>query len=297
MTQHVEIYDEPRPGADYIVQIKIKNGPLLRAIRSRGYKSANAFALACGVSATQVGKFLMLKLAPLTKTGKWAPSVELMAHTLRLPPEFLFPEQHLTQALKRSTGEFELARDDVQFFLTQEVENPEQHLLRDEMVATLTSALQGVSPRIERVLRLRFGMGVDEEQTLDEVAKVFGVGRERIRQMEAKGLRQLKHPARIRKLTTGPDFVPHGKPPSKPRFYRDRLRFEHEFEGLGLSPAEHALLRKFGDGLYYEYDENKGTAASGLVKKQFAKIIMSDCEGFFVITQAGRDALELEKQF
>jgi hypothetical protein len=140
-------------------------------------------------------------------------------------------------------------------------------------------------------------MGVDQEQTLDEVAQVFGVGRERIRQMEAKGLRQLKHPSRIRNLTTGPDFVPHGKASSKPRFYRDRLRFEHEFKGIGLSPAEHALLRKFGDGLYYEYDEHKGTAASGLVKKKLAKIMMSDGEYFFFITEAGRKALELEKQF
>jgi hypothetical protein len=139
--QHVEIYDEPRPGADYIVQIKIKNGPLLRAIRSRGFKSGHAFALACEISPTQLGKYLGLKLPPLTKLGRWAPSVEAMAHVLRLPPEFLFPEQHLTQALKRSTGEFEMSREEVQLFLAHEEDDPERHLLREEMATKLTAAL------------------------------------------------------------------------------------------------------------------------------------------------------------
>ena len=297
MTQHVEIYDEPRPGADYIIRIKIKNGPLLRAIRSRGYKSASAFALACGISPTSIGKYLGLQLPALTKTGRWAPSVEKMAHHLRLPPEFLFPEQHLTQALKRSTGEFEMSRDEVQLFLAHDEDDPEQRLLRNEMATTLTAALQTVGPRIERILRLRFGIGVDEEHTLDEVAQLFGVGSERIRQMEAKGLRRLKHPARIRKITTGPDFVPHGKASSKPRHYADRRRLEAEFDALGLSQAEHALLRSFYNGCYFKCTPAERRAASSLVKKQLAKIIISDDVEYFVITEAGRNALKLEKQF
>ena len=68
--------------------------------------------------------------------------------------------------------------------------------LRDAM----TRALEGLTPREERVLRMRFGLGTNTDHTLDEVGRTFSVTRERIRQIEAKALRKLKHPARARAL-------------------------------------------------------------------------------------------------
>jgi RNA polymerase sigma factor (sigma-70 family) len=56
------------------------------------------------------------------------------------------------------------------------------------------------SPREERVLRLRFGIGMNTDHTLEEVGQQFSVTREGIRQIEAKALRKLKHPSRSRKL-------------------------------------------------------------------------------------------------
>jgi RNA polymerase sigma factor (sigma-70 family) len=55
-------------------------------------------------------------------------------------------------------------------------------------------------PREERVLRMRFGIGMNKEHTLEEVGQQFSVTRERIRQIEAKALRKLKHPSRSRIL-------------------------------------------------------------------------------------------------
>ena len=63
-----------------------------------------------------------------------------------------------------------------------------------------TNLLSGLSSREERVLRMRFGIGMDSDHTLEEVGKHFSVTRERIRQIEAKALRTLKHPKRIAKL-------------------------------------------------------------------------------------------------
>jgi RNA polymerase primary sigma factor len=59
-----------------------------------------------------------------------------------------------------------------------------------------------VSRREERVLRMRFGIGMNSDHTLEEVGQQFSVTRERIRQIEAKALRKLKHPTRARKLKT-----------------------------------------------------------------------------------------------
>ena len=65
-----------------------------------------------------------------------------------------------------------------------------------------TAVLSTLSPREERVLRMRFGIGMNTDHTLEEVGVQFAVTRERIRQIEAKALRKLKHPSRSRKLRT-----------------------------------------------------------------------------------------------
>jgi len=63
-----------------------------------------------------------------------------------------------------------------------------------------TRVLASVTPREERVLRMRFGIGMNKDHTLEEVGLQFSVTRERIRQIEAKALRKLKHPSRSRIL-------------------------------------------------------------------------------------------------
>jgi RNA polymerase primary sigma factor len=64
----------------------------------------------------------------------------------------------------------------------------------------MTRVLSSLTPREERVLRMRFGMGTTTDHTLEEVGQQFAVTRERIRQIEAKALRKLKHPTRSRLL-------------------------------------------------------------------------------------------------
>ena len=75
-----------------------------------------------------------------------------------------------------------------------------------------------LTPREERVLRMRFGIGTNTDHTLEQVGQQFSATRERIRQIEAKALRKLKHPSKSGKLRSRPEPEEKGKP---------RQRFSH----------------------------------------------------------------------
>ncbi|MEX5729600.1 RNA polymerase primary sigma factor [Rhodovulum iodosum] len=77
---------------------------------------------------------------------------------------------------------------------------PLESAIQDNLKDTTTRVLASLTPREERVLRMRFGIGMNTDHTLEEVGQQFSVTRERIRQIEAKALRKLKHPSRSRKL-------------------------------------------------------------------------------------------------
>ena len=77
---------------------------------------------------------------------------------------------------------------------------PVDAAIHSNLRETATRVLASLTPREERVLRMRFGIGMNTDHTLEEVGQQFSVTRERIRQIEAKALRKLKHPSRSRKL-------------------------------------------------------------------------------------------------
>jgi RNA polymerase primary sigma factor len=80
--------------------------------------------------------------------------------------------------------------------------DPHAAVETSDMQKSISEALADLPPREQRILRMRFGIGGTGEHTLEEIGKVFGVTRERIRQIEAKALEKLRHPARSRKLAT-----------------------------------------------------------------------------------------------
>ena len=72
--------------------------------------------------------------------------------------------------------------------------------IQSNLRETTTRVLASLTPREERVVRMRFGIGINSDHTLEEVGQQFAVTRERIRQIEAKALRKLKHPSRSKVL-------------------------------------------------------------------------------------------------
>ena len=105
--------------------------------------------------------------------------------------------QNSYQLLLSSRWPFSVSRG---FIEDKAIKLPLDAAIQNNLREATTSVLSTLTPREERVLRMRFGIGMNTDHTLEEVGQQFSVTRERIRQIEAKGLRKLKHPSRSRKL-------------------------------------------------------------------------------------------------
>jgi len=187
---------------DYAVEVRVKNNWFLTKMRAAGFATASQLSNACGVSKSQIGKFINLKEAPLTMSDEWRKSLVAITNTLRCLSEDLFPPQHLRDPLKSNRAEIEMSAADVRMLLApQACSTPEDRMIADESVQALTNALSELPPREERVLRLYYGLNGDEPMTLDELGQKIGsVTRERARQILSKAERHLRHPSKAAKL-------------------------------------------------------------------------------------------------
>ncbi len=121
----------------------------------------------------------------------------------------------------------------------QECVSPEEELFKKEMVGVVGEVLGSLTPREAKVLFVRFGIGLPQDYTLEEVGVMFDVTRERIRQIESKALRKLRHPSRadvFRKmlgmLDTKEEKTEHEKAQAAWAETRERARLRDEIEAL-----------------------------------------------------------------
>ena len=134
------------------------------------------------------------------------PSPEEVADRMGIPVEKVQQIQKIAQepiSLEAPVGEEEDSSLG-DFISDPTALDPYEYTAQEMLKKELNEVLQGLTDREERVLRMRFGLLDGRQRTLEEVGREFGVTRERIRQIEAKALRKLKHPSRSRKLR---DFI------------------------------------------------------------------------------------------
>jgi len=138
----------------------------------------------------------------LTQELNREPTDDEIAAKLEMPVEKVREVYKISQdpvALETPIGEEDdshlgdFIKDDVMI-------GPEEYTTEEMLKEELASVLLTLTDREEKVLRLRFGLDDGQCRTLEEVGQIFGVTRERIRQIEAKALRKLRHPSRSRKL-------------------------------------------------------------------------------------------------
>lgn len=90
------------------------------------------------------------------------------------------------------------------------LEDKDAPMAAEEMRTAIDAVLDELAPRERKVIRLRFGLGGTREHTLEEVAKVLRVTRERVRQIEAHAIRRLRHPPRVRKILSASEGLDRG---------------------------------------------------------------------------------------
>jgi RNA polymerase primary sigma factor len=99
--------------------------------------------------------------------------------------------------LQTPIGEEEATLED---FIGDNRPSPYDDVERHKTTEHILKILKTLTPREEKVIKMRFGIGVDRDHTLDEIGQYFSITRERVRQIEMKALRKLKHPTRLRAL-------------------------------------------------------------------------------------------------
>jgi RNA polymerase sigma factor (sigma-70 family) len=191
---------------EYRIDIKVRNNLLLNAIEKAGYKNVSAFCKAADLSQTTVGAFINLKRAPLNKDGTFCTDAQKIMDFFGVLPEDLWTVDQLTMELDTNKGHLETTRAEMVSLLGRaagmpiEYESPEVGLDNQVLQQKVEEVLDSLTPREKKVLQLRYGIGISEEMTLDEVGDRFDVTRERIRQIETKAFRKLKTENRNRPL-------------------------------------------------------------------------------------------------
>ena len=189
---------------DYRVELKVKNNNILRKIEEAGYKTVGEF---CRLNnrpswQSQIGSYVNLKETPLNAAGDFYPHVYEMSDILNCSPEDLFTQTQLQTALETNKRTIQVNEAEMEFMLNHA---PEPLLLEDKIHADrlpekIDEILKTLTPREEKIISLRFGLDGVPPQTLEEVGHLFGVTRERIRRIEVKALRKMRHPERSKEL-------------------------------------------------------------------------------------------------
>jgi RNA polymerase primary sigma factor len=117
--------------------------------------------------------------------------LEKLRNTLKIAKEPLSLETPIGEEGESNLGDLIEDKNAIQ---------PIDAMIQSNLRETTTRVLASLTPREERIVRMRFGLGLNSDHTLEEVGQQFSVTRERIRQIEAKALRKLKHPSRAREL-------------------------------------------------------------------------------------------------
>ena len=183
---------------DYRVKITIRNERLLAAMEGMGYKSVAEFSRNQGLNGVKVREIFSGKIPPLDREGNPKELTKEILEILNLTIEKAFTEKQL-KGFKKHTFEVKIEEEKLLQIISP-AKNQEIKVIEQEVKSKLSEILSTLTPREEKILRMRFGIGMNTDHTLEEVGRKFFVTRERIREIEGKALRKLKHPTVAIKL-------------------------------------------------------------------------------------------------
>ena len=191
---------------EYRLKFIIKNNLILTAIEDMGYTNLHKFSKDTHVSLTGLYDLINLKDPPIGVGGNFSKVAKQLMEALGACPTDLWTEEQLTLTLKKNSQEKNLSKEALRVALRSDARSligldyPEQEVAEKEAVQAVSEALDSLTPREAKILKLRFGIGEEDEHSLDEVGEKFEVSRARVRMLEMKALRKMRHPSRSEKL-------------------------------------------------------------------------------------------------
>lgn len=189
---------------EYKIDIRVKNNLIYQKILQTGCKSIAEFCRKNKLSQRAVGDVIRMQTPVTTLDGMWSEIVKELCDVLSCEPEDIITEEQKQIVENRK---LEIYADAQQVMsLTNNSEKVASLEYIDEEIDETTinkelfEQLNTLTPREKEILEMRFGLGGEGDSTLEDCAKKFGVNRERIRQLEARALRKLRHESRSGKL-------------------------------------------------------------------------------------------------
>jgi RNA polymerase sigma factor (sigma-70 family) len=185
--------------SEYVIHAKLKNNLLLSRILERN-KTVREFCRENNFNPSTVGDLVNLKRSALLKDGAWSLDAQRLSECFDCFPEDLFSDEQRTLALRQN--------DAFVYMTTRQLAQMRDPLLSMEssQIAEFILSLN-LTPRESKVLRLRYVQGMEPEA----ISECFDVTGERIRQVEAKALRKLRHPSRLEAMRRAGINVPEEK--------------------------------------------------------------------------------------
>jgi RNA polymerase sigma factor (sigma-70 family) len=189
---------------DYRLTIKVRNNRLLKAIEAAGGTPGGKWCAANGLGYSRVNDLVNMTSSPLTAEGELHRDAARLCEVLDKLPEDLWSNEQLCP-LEKNFSEMEMDYAQVVALLPQEQQSylPDfSEFERAQTKALVSKVVSTLTPREQEVIRMRF----EDELTFGECAIRLDVTRERVRQIEAKALSKMRHPARVGMLVDVMDF-------------------------------------------------------------------------------------------
>jgi DNA-directed RNA polymerase sigma subunit (sigma70/sigma32) len=168
-----------------------------------GYASVAKLADTIGMNRTVIYRIVSMKSAALDEKGYYRPEALRIAEFLNCTPQDIYPPAQMRGTMKENTAQVTANANEIDS-LTSSLRtlafSPERKMILDEAKRALKAVMMTLTPKEQRILDLRYGLTYGEEKTLDEVGEMFGVSRERIRQMASKAMRKMRHPSKSKEL-------------------------------------------------------------------------------------------------
>jgi RNA polymerase sigma factor (sigma-70 family) len=183
--------------SDYRLQIKVKNNRILDQIEKCGYSSVGEFCRLNDLQATLVGKYVNLQKTPLNAKGIFRSEVEKIALCLGCCCEDLFSEKQLETELESNTYIKKVSEAEVMLCL-EKLQQPgaEEIVYQKQMQEQIGGIIAKLSPRQADIISMRYGFNGYAPHTYSEIGEKYEVTPNRIRDIEHKILRYLRHPGK-----------------------------------------------------------------------------------------------------